>query len=192
MESIPGSEILGDDIRPDRKYKITAYDFRRPEKFSKEQIRTLSIIHETFCHIAETSLSERLRTTVEMKLTIVDQMTYEEFVQSLSVPSTIGVVNMDPLRGMAVLDIEPSPTTAIFDRLLGGKGEGLPTNRELSEVECGLIEGVYIQLLGALRESWTPVIDLRPRLAQIETMPQYAQIVPPTEMVVLIGMSTLR
>jgi flagellar motor switch protein FliM len=188
MVSKPGSEILGNDIRTDREYEITTYDFKRPEKLSKEQIRTLSLIHETFCGIAMTSLSERLRSAVEIQISSVDQIPYEEFVRSVSVPSVIGVVNMDPLKGMAVLDIEPSTTFALVDRLLGGKGEELPIGREISEIECGLIEGIFIQLLGSLRESWTPVIDLRPRLAQIETIPQYAQIVPPTEMVVLIGM----
>ena len=95
---------------------------------------------------------------------------------------------MDPLKGTAVLEIDPSITFALIDRVLGGSGEPQNYSREISEIECGLMESIFIRMLGNLREAWTPVVSLRPRLGQIETNPQFAQVVPPTEMVVLIKM----
>lgn len=185
-EVLPGTSILGDDIRPDQKYKVTKYNFKRPDKFSKEQVRTLSIIHETFSRIAMTSLAAMLRSPAHVDIEVVDQMTYEEFVGSMANPTSIGIFVMDPLKGVAILEFDPAFTFAVIDRLLGGGGEPIPDSREMTEVEHGLIESVYIRLLGNLRESWIPVIDLRPRLCQIETIPHFAQIVPPTEIVVLI------
>ncbi len=97
---------------------------------------------------------------------------------------------MDPLKGSAVLEIDPAITFSIIDRLFGGQGEGTKVQRDLSDIEQSVMEGIIVRILGNLREAWSQVIDLRPRLGQIETNPQFAQIVPPTEMVVLVTLET--
>lgn len=170
--------------------KIKIYDFKRPDKFSKEQIRTVSIMHETFARLTTTSLSANLRALVHVHVASVDQLTYEEFIRSIPNPTTLAVINMDPLKGSAVLEVDPSVTFAIIDRLFGGKGEGTKVTRDLSDIEQSVMEGIIVRILGNMREAWSQVIDLRPRLGQIETNPQFAQIVPPTEMVVLVTLET--
>ncbi|MEW5813901.1 MAG: flagellar motor switch protein FliM, partial [Spirochaetota bacterium] len=170
--------------------KIKIYDFKRPDKFSKEQIRTVSIMHETFARLTTTSLSAQLRSLVHVHVASVDQLTYEEFIRSIPNPTTLAVINMDPLKGSAVLEIDPSVTFSIIDRLFGGKGEGAKVSRDLSDIEQSVMEGIIVRILGNMREAWSQVIDLRPRLGQIETNPQFAQIVPPTEMVVLVTLET--
>lgn len=175
---------------PREKKRLKVYDFRRPDKFSKDQIRTLQMMHETFARLTTTSLSAQLRTLVHVHVVSVDQLTYEEFTRSIPSPTTLGIINMDPLKGSSVIEIDPSVTFAIIDRLFGGKGEPLKTNRELTDIELSVIEGIIVRLLGNLRESWGNVIDLRPRLGNIETNPQFAQIVPPSSMVVLTTFDT--
>lgn len=170
--------------------KIKIYDFKRPDKFSKEQIRTVSIMHETFARLTTTALSAQLRSMVHVHVASVDQLTYEEFIRSIPNPTTLGIINMDPLKGSAVLEIDPAITFSIIDRLFGGKGEGTKVQRDLSDIEQSVMEGIIVRILGNLREAWSQVIDLRPRLGQIETNPQFAQIVPPTEMVVLVTLET--
>lgn len=170
--------------------KIKIYDFKRPDKFSKEQIRTVSIMHETFARLTTTSLSAQLRSLAHVHVASVDQLTYEEFIRSIPNPTTLAIINMDPLKGSAVLEIDPSVTYAIIDRLFGGQGEGAKINRDLSEIEISVMEGIIVRILGNMREAWSTVIDLRPRLGQIETNPQFAQMVPPTEMVVLVTLET--
>jgi flagellar motor switch protein FliM len=170
--------------------KIKIYDFKRPDKFSKEQIRTISIMHETFARLTTTALSASLRTLAHVHVASVDQLTYEEFIRSIPNPTTLAVINMDPLKGMALLEIDPAVTYTIIDRLFGGQGEGAKINRELSEIEQAVIESIIVRILGNMREAWSTVIDLRPRLGQIETNPQFAQVVPPTEMVVLVTLET--
>lgn len=172
------------------KKRLKVYDFRRPDKFSKDQIRTLQMMHETFARLTTTSLSATLRSLVHVHVVSVDQLTYEEFTRSIPSPTTLGIINMDPLKGSSVIEIDPSITFAIIDRLFGGKGEPLKTNRELSDIELSVIEGIIVRLLGNLRESWANVIDLRPRLGNIETNPQFAGVVPPNSMVVLTTFDT--
>jgi flagellar motor switch protein FliM len=127
---------------------------------------------------------------VHVHVASVDQLTYEEFLRSIPSPTALAVINMDPLTGSAILEIDPAITFTIIDRLFGGPGEGAKINRELSEIERAVMESIIVRILGNMREAWSQVIDLRPRLGQIETNPQFVQIVPPTEMVVLVTLET--
>ncbi|MCR5724585.1 MAG: flagellar motor switch protein FliM [Treponema sp.] len=192
LQAISSGESDTDDFKPvsdTRKIKI--YDFKRPDKFSKEQIRTVSIMHETFARLTTTSLSAQLRSLVHVHVASVDQLTYEEFIRSIPTPTTLAVINMDPLKGNAVLEIDPAITFSMIDRLFGGTGAtGGKVSRELTDIEQSVMEGIIVRILANMREAWTQVIDLRPRLGQIETNPQFAQIVPPTEMVVLVTLET--
>ncbi len=170
--------------------KVKIYDFRRPDKFSKDQIRTLQMMHETFARLTTTALSAQLRALVSVHVASVDQLTYEVFIRSIPNPTTLAVINMDPLKGSAVLEIDPSVTFTIIDKLFGGMGESTKISRELTDIEQSVMEGIIVRILGNLREAWSNVIDLRPRLGNIETNPQFAQIVPPNDMVVLITLET--
>ncbi len=170
--------------------KVKIYDFRRPDKFSKDQIRTLQMMHETFARLTTTALSAQLRALVSVHVASVDQLTYEEFIRSIPNPTTLAVINMDPLKGSAVLEIDPSITFTIIDKLFGGRGEQTKISRELTDIEQSVMEGIIVRILGNLREAWSNVIDLRPRLGNIETNPQFAQIVPPNDMVVLVTLET--
>jgi flagellar motor switch protein FliM len=170
--------------------KVKIYDFKRPDKFSKEQIRTVQIMHETFARLTTTSLSANLRTQVHVHVASVDQLTYEEFIRSIPTPTALAIINMDPLKGNAILEIDPAITFSIIDRLFGGKGESVSKQHELTDIEQSVMEGIIVRILGNMREAWAQVIDLRPRLGQIDTNPQFAQIVAPTEMVVLVTLET--
>lgn len=191
LTAISTGEIEGEEaLKRAETRKIKIYDFKRPDKFSKDQIRTLQMMHETFARLTTTSLSAQLRTIVHVHVASVDQLTYEEFLRSIPNPTTLAVINMDPLKGSSILEIDPSITFTVIDRLFGGPGESAKINRELTDIELSVIEGIIVRVLGNLREAWSNVIDLRPRLGNIETNPQFAQIVPPSDMVVLITLET--
>ena len=192
LTAISSGDSEVDDFKPvNDTRKIKIYDFKRPDKFSKEQLRTVSNMHETFARLTTTSLSAQLRSLVHVHVASVDQLTYEEFIRSIPTPTTLAVVNMDPLKGNAVLEIDPTITFCMIDRLFGGRGVTSGNkNRDLTDIEQSVMEGIIVRILANMREAWTQVIDLRPRLGQIETNPQFAQIVPPSEMVVLITLET--
>ncbi|MDR0378136.1 MAG: flagellar motor switch protein FliM [Spirochaetaceae bacterium] len=191
LTAINAGDAEPEDFRPaadTRKIKI--YDFKRPDKFSKDQIRTVSIMHESFARLTTTSLSAQLRSMVHVHVASVDQLTYEEFIRSIPTPTTLAIINMDPLKGNAILEIDPAISFSIIDRLFGGTGEGTKSQHELTDIEQSVMEGIIVRILGNMREAWAQVIDLRPRLGQIDTNPQFAQIVAPTEMVVLVTLET--
>ena len=174
----------------DHQHRIKIYDFKRPDKFSKEQIRTVSVMNETFARLMITSLGAYLRAFIHVHVFSVDQLTYEEFIRSIPNPTTMAIINLDPLKGSAVLEIDPAITFSIIDRLFGGEGKSKKYNRDLTDIEKAVTESIVVRLLGSIRESWSQVIDLRPRLTHVETNPQFAQIVPPTEMVLLVSLET--
>jgi len=182
--------IDADDDKPKKQTadgrQIKSYNFKRPNKFSKEQIQTLSIMHETFAILSAASLSTLLQSYVHINTASVDQLTFEEFVRSVPTPTTLAVIDMDPLKGMALMEIDPAATFSIIDRLFGGTGDGTKTQHEITDIEASVMEEVFFKLLGNMREAWTGAADLQPRLAQIDTNPQFVQIVRPTEMVILI------
>ena len=115
--------------------KVKIYDFRRPDKFSKDQLRAIQMIHDSFARQLTTSLSTLVRSMVSAEVASVDQMAYDEFIRSLVQPTVIGVLEMYPLSGNAVLEMNPHLVFSIIDRMLGGKGEPLRKPRDLTDIE---------------------------------------------------------
>lgn len=166
--------------------KIKVYDFKRPDKFSKDQIRTLYMLHENFARLLNTYLSAHLRALVHINVASVDQLTYEEFIRSLPSPSVISVFNMNPLKGNVILEINPNIVFTIIDRLFGGPGIPPSKPRSLTDIEEAIVRRVISKTLESLQEAWKQVVVIEPHLEVIETNPQFTQIVPPNDMVVII------
>lgn len=168
--------------------KITPYDFKRPERVGKEQMRALQTLHEGFGRNFAAGLSAMLRSMVEVKLTSVDQLTYSEFIFSLENPTCFNLLKATPLEGNLILDISPSILYPIIDRLLGGGREVGPlARRPLTEIELRLVSRITNLFLSELRRAWENVLDLKIEVVRVESNPQLVQIVPPNEVVVLIS-----
>jgi flagellar motor switch protein FliM len=168
--------------------KVTPYDFKRPERVGKEQMRALQTLHEGFGRNFGAALSGLLRSIVEVKLTSVDQLTYSEFVFSLENPTCFNLLRADPLEGNLILDINPSILYPIIDRLLGGgKDSGPLARRPLTEIELRLVSRITSLFLDEMRRAWANVVDLNLSVERVESNPQLVQIVPPNEVVVLIS-----
>jgi flagellar motor switch protein FliM len=178
----------GGPASPKPRGKVTAYDFKRPERVGKEQMRALQTLHEGFGRNFGAALSALLRSIVEVKLTSVDQLTYSEFVFSLENPTCFNLLKADPLEGNLILDINPSILYPIIDRLLGGGREGGPlARRPLTEIELRLVTRITDLFLDELHHAWENVLDLKLEVVQVESNPQLVQIVPPNEVVVLVS-----
>ncbi len=170
------------------KEKVTPYDFKRPERVGKEQMRALQSMHEGFGRNFGAALSGDLRSIVEVKLTSVDQLTYSEFVFSLENPTCFNLLKAEPLEGNLILDINPSILYPIIDRMLGGgKESGSVSRRPLTEIELRLVKKITTKFLAELRHAWENVIELDLEVERVESNPQLVQIVPPNEVVVLIS-----
>jgi flagellar motor switch protein FliM len=178
--------VSGRSDRP--REKITSYDFKRPERVGKEQMRALQSLHEGFGRNFGAALSALLRSIVEVKLTSVDQLTYSEFVFSLENPTCFNLLKAEPLDGNLILDINPSILYPIIDRLLGGgKETGPVARRPLTEIELRLVARITSLFLTELKLAWDNVLELDFEVERVESNPQLVQIVPPNEVVVLIS-----
>ncbi|MBP2640097.1 MAG: fliM [Firmicutes bacterium] len=166
--------------------KIKVYDFKRPDKFSKDQIRTLYMLHENFARLLNTFLSGHLRSIVHINVVSVDQLTYEEFIRSLPNPSVISIFAMNPLKGNVIFDWHPNLIFAIIDRLFGGTGSAPMKSRSLTDIEEAIVRRVMSKSLDGFQEAWKQVLHIEPSLEAIETNPQFTQIVAPNDMVVII------
>lgn len=168
--------------------KVTPYDFKRPERVGKEQMRSLQSLHEGFGRNFGAALSALLRMIVEVKLTSVDQLTYSEFVFSLENPTCFNLLRVEPLEGNFILDINPSILYPIIDRLLGGGKDGTQlARRPLTEIELRLVSRITTLFLKEMKKAWQNVVDLELSVERVESNPQLVQIVPPNEVVVLIS-----
>lgn len=173
---------------PEPTEKVTNYDFKRPERVGKDQMRALQTMHEGFGRNFGAALSSLLRTIVEVKLTSVDQLTYSEFVFSLENPTCFNLINAEPLEGQLILDINPSLLFPIIDRLLGGGSDtSPPARRPLTEIELRLVGRITDLFLAEMRSAWENVLELELEVDRVESNPQLVQIVPPNEVVVLIS-----
>jgi flagellar motor switch protein FliM len=187
----PGAQSSNDMRRMDEgaTTQISVYDFKRPERVSKEQMRAFQALHEGFSREFGAALSGMLRTIIEVKLISVDQLTYSEFVYSLENPTCFNLLKADNLEGHLILDLNPSILFPIIDRLLGGgkdHSQGFP-HRPLTEIELRLVSRITNLTIDGLRKAWSNICDLQLRVTQVESNPQLVQIVPPNEVIVLIS-----
>ncbi len=189
LNALSSGEVGVEDIEEDeQKKKVKKYDFRRPDKFAKEQLRTLEIVHENLGRLMGNFLSAYLRTTVEIAVMSTESMIYSEFNNSISNPAIICVIDFSPLEGHILLEMGSQLSFAMIDKVLGGSGKNpLPTDiRAITEIEEVLIRGIVDQISFHMREAWSNIIELMPNLDKIETNSQFAQLFSPSESIALI------
>lgn len=173
-------DLNGVEVRP--------YDFKRPERVSKDQMRALQTLHEGFARNFGAALSGFLRTIVEVRVASCEQMTYGEFISGLPNPTAFNLINPAPLEGQICLEVSPLIIYPIIDRLLGGTNQDLfIPQRPLTLIETRLISKVTDRALLALAEAWASVKALTFSVSATESNPQLVQIVPPNEVVVVVG-----
>ncbi|RNF38748.1 flagellar motor switch protein FliM [Planococcus salinus] len=167
---------------------VKTYDFKKALRFSQEQIRTLSRIHENFARLLTSYFSTQLRTFVHIAVTSVDQLPYDEYIRNVQKQSILGVFKADPLPGSMVMEFSPEVTYVMFDRLLGGQGVMSPNNNDLTEIETSIIQRIFMKALDSFEEAWSSVLKLSPELKEIEVNPQFLTMSPPNETVISVSL----
>lgn len=187
-EDKPEARIFSRHRPPNDQVEIKLYDFKRPERVSKDQMRALQTLHEGFARNFGASLSGFLRTIVEIKVATCEQMTYSEFISGLPNPTSFNLIRAEGLEGQMCLEISPLIIYPIIDRLLGGTSQDLfIPQRPMTLIETKLISNVTKRGLSALSEAWSSVQPFQFEISASESNPQLVQIVPPNEVVVVIG-----
>jgi flagellar motor switch protein FliM len=186
MSALLETNDPGQAAAHDKRRRVVPYNFRRPDRLSKEQVRALYLLHDLFSHSLSSSLPIFLRTISEVTLISVEQQAYVEYLYGLPDPTTIFTLTMHPLQGVSVLELNPSLAFPVIDRLLGGKGAALADTRAVTEIEQKILESFLKVVIDDLREAWKPMCDLEMQIVGRETRPQLLQIVAPNEVVLSI------
>lgn len=187
------SALSTGDVEPEQlkdkeeKHKIKKYDFRSPQKFSKDHIRTLEMVHDSFARIVSNYLSGQLRNHVKMEIQSVEQITYEEFVHSIPNPTILTMFRMPPLQGNILLEMNPQLSFQILDILLGGTGEKDETSKEFSEIEKNILSNITSEMIKSMVLAWSGILDVKPEFEALETNPTVNQTLAPNEPVALLS-----
>lgn len=189
LAALSSGELDADEFRQTSEKQIKNYDFARPSKFSKEHLRTLNIIFEHYARLLSTNLPAYLRKNVQVEVINSEAVQYFEFTNALSNPVLLGVIDFSPLEGNIIIELADNLGYTIVDRMLGGGGYPLDKARDFSEIELTIIERIFTICTNLLREPWTNVIQLQPRLLRIETNSQFAQIISPNDMISIVTLN---
>jgi flagellar motor switch protein FliM len=191
LAALQRGEVDGDQFKKDTtQRRVRVYDFKRALRFSKDHIRSLTRIHETFARYLTTYFSAQLRTFVQISVVQVEQLPYEEFVRSIPPTTILNIFQAEPFEGRMVLEVNPKIAYILLDRLFGGSGLTVDETMEnMTEIEQVVIERVFSKSLESFREAWKTILDTSPRQVALETNPQFMQIVSPNETIVLISLS---
>jgi len=166
---------------------VQPYNFRRPDRVSKEQLRALHFIHDRFAVNVSTSLSAFLRAVTEVSITSVEQFAYSEFLMSLPDPTAFYAIALPPIDTMGALELNPSIAFTMIDRMLGGSGSSQAPDRALTEIEQNVLDSVVNLVLDHLTETWRSIVDVQFRIQARETRPQMLQVTSANEIVILLG-----
>lgn len=166
------------------------FDFRRPTKFSREHVRALEIVQETFARQLGTVLSTTLRAVSQVTVASVDQLPFDDYISSSPNPSLLTILTLEPLAGAGILQVPLPLAMSVLDRLLGGNGTGPYPARPLTDIEEGLIVEVLERCLGELSSAFESLVDLQPEIDHLESNPQFVQVAAPSDMVVVVVFDT--
>lgn len=191
LSALSTGEMDADELKKkEKEQKIRVYDFKRALRFSKDQIRSLTRIHENFARLLTTYFSAQLRTYVQIEVAAVDQLSYDEFIRSIPEKTILNIFQPYPLEGRLIMEVNPNIAYAMLDRLLGGRGSGVNKVDNLTEIESRIMTQLFRGTIDSFQEAWRSVIELDPEMEEIEVNPQFLQMVSPNETVIVISLST--
>ena len=190
LSALSTGELESEEVgKEDEKHKIKLYDFRSPQKFSKDHIRTLELIHDNYARIISNYLTGQTRQNVKVKIETVEQITYEEFIHSVQNPTIITIFKMPPLTGTIIFETNPQFSFQVIDILLGGKGDRKVETKEFTDIDKNIMRQITTGMISNLKLAWESILDVEPEIEAIETNPAVNQTMAPNDPVALITFS---
>ena len=188
LSALSTGEMSAEEMKKeDETRKVKVYDFKRALRFSKDQIRSLTRIHENFARLLTTYFSAQLRTYVQINVASVDQIPFEEFIRSIPNMTLLNIFEVPPLEGNIIMEVNPNVAYSMLDRLMGGVGDGPGKVDNMTEIETKILTNLFERSFDNLREAWSGIIEIDPFLSEVEVNPQFLQMISPNETVVVIS-----
>ena len=175
--------------KEEEKHKVKVYDFRSPQKFSKDHIRTLELIHANFARIISNYLTAQVRVNVKVRIETVEQITYEEFIHSVQNPTIMTLFKMPPLTGTILFESNPQFAFQVIDIMLGGTGDRPIVSKEFSDIDKKIMMQLTSGMIDNLKLAWEDILEVDTEVEGIETNPAINQTLAPNEPVALINFS---
>jgi flagellar motor switch protein FliM len=170
----------------DQGKKIQAYNFWSPERFSKEQIRAVELVHEDLAERLSSSLPTHIRTSLRPRLVHTEQGRFHDFLKDLPEQSLFHLITLAPLPGQMILTISPNVCHVILEQRLGGKMEGDPVLRTLTDIDQSLLRGLVEHMLNDLKSAWSKVAAIEPQLDDSTVNQHWVQMLMGNERVLLL------
>lgn len=186
LSALSSGELEPDNVQEEEKHRVKKYDFRSPQKFSKEHLRTLELIYNNYGRIISTYLTAQVRSNIKVKVETIQQITYEEFIHSVPNPTVLTLFTMPPLTGSLLFETNPEFVFKIIDILLGGKGNRKIKTRDFTDIDKNIIWKVNKGLIDNMKLAWEEILKVEPRMESLETNPALNQTLAPNEPVALI------
>ncbi|WP_217585601.1 flagellar motor switch protein FliM [Lentibacillus saliphilus] len=191
LSAITSGEMDADELKKeDKEPKVRVYDFKRALRFSKDQIRSISRVHENYARLMTTFFSAHLRTYVDITVASVDQIPYEEFIRSIPEMTVLNVYSLAPLEGRILMEINPNIAFSMLDRVLGGAGTSVNKIDNLTDLETSLMTQLFEKAMVNLENAWASMVNVTANLEEFEVNPQFLQLVSPNETVVVVSLNT--
>ncbi|MEK4024228.1 flagellar motor switch protein FliM [Mammaliicoccus sciuri] len=188
LSALSTGEMSAEEMKKEEETrKVRVYDFKRALRFSKDQIRSLTRIHENFARLLTTYFSAQLRTYVQINVVSVDQIPFEEFISSIPNMTLINIFDVSPLEGNILMEVNPNVAYSMLERLMGGFGSSSGKVDNMTEIETKILTNLFERSFDSLREAWSGLIEIDPYLAEMEVNPQFLQMISPNETVVVIS-----
>ena len=191
LDALTSGEVEIEELKDAQKqmdYK--RYDFRRPNKFSKDQLRTLQVLHGVFARLLSSFLTGYLRNNVQIEVASVDQLTYEDFIRSIPSPTVLTIFTLEPLKGTALIQFDPLFLFPMIELFFGGNGEAPGPVRELTDIELSVARKLSIKVLDNLALAWKDIVQVVPAIESVQTNPHLHQIFSFNEIMALVTMTT--
>jgi flagellar motor switch protein FliM len=189
LSALNNGELQASDVT-EKNQKVKVYDFKRAMRYSKEQLRSITRIHENFTRMLTSYLSAQLRTFVQIEIDLVDQVNYQEFVASIPSRTILNVFDVKPMDGKMVMEMNPQVAYAVIERLLGGQGDPATRNGTLTEIETVLMQKIFARVSDMYQGVWKSIEHIKVNWEAIESNSQFVQIASPNDTVIVIALST--
>ncbi|MEW5724259.1 MAG: flagellar motor switch protein FliM [Thermodesulfobacteriota bacterium] len=188
LKGMSGGEIETETDSVEGDSGITVYDLTNQDRIIRGRMPTLEIINDRFARIFRTTLSSSLRKVIDVSAFSIDMIKFGEFMRALPVPTSLHIFKVDPLRGHGIMVIETKLVFNLVDNFFGGSGRSFIKieGRDFTAIENKLIAKVIQMAMDDLEKAWNPVHPLKLTYVRSETNPQFASVVAPTEVVIVI------
>lgn len=193
LEAMDSGEIDEETIEEPAQSQVRPYDFRKPVRLSKEYLSTISMVLEDFAKITVNQLASKLRQQVKIKMLHIEQISFDEFLNSVPKFTLIGALSSQPQSGLQLIEINPSISMQMMEILTGYEGEGPyqedKTKESFTDIELAILEDIVDVFASSFKNAWKDTIELDTRVENVETNPQLLQSMSPNEPVVLATFS---